>query len=90
MILENRVPRRYIRDMENPLELYNGREFKKRFRFSKDVFQNVLVPLVEERGPQTNRGLPVHPVIGLLLTLRFYATGSFQVSTDNTIKLKRM
>nr|CAI5854433.1 unnamed protein product [Callosobruchus analis] len=79
MILENRVPRRYIRDMENPLELYNGREFKKRFRFSKDVFQNVLVPLVEERGPQTNRGLPVHPVIGLLLTLRFYATGSFQV-----------
>nr|CAI5852796.1 unnamed protein product [Callosobruchus analis] len=44
-----------------------------------------LVPLVEERGPQTNRGLPVHPVIGLLLTLRFYATGSFQGFHQSTV-----
>ncbi|VEN39714.1 unnamed protein product [Callosobruchus maculatus] len=64
MVLENeQVPRRYIRDMENPLEIYNEREFRKRFRFSKDVLQNVLVPLIQEREPQTNRGLPVHPVI---------------------------
>ncbi|VEN50693.1 unnamed protein product [Callosobruchus maculatus] len=80
MVLENeQVPRRYVRDMGNPLEIYNEREFKKRFRFSKDVLQNVLVPLIQEREPQTNRDLPVHPVIGLLITLRFYATGSFQV-----------
>jgi len=31
------APKRYIRDIENPFEFFNEREFKKRFRFSKNA-----------------------------------------------------
>ncbi|XP_030760951.1 putative nuclease HARBI1 [Sitophilus oryzae] len=73
------IPRRYIRDMENPIEKYNDVEFRKRFRFSKPIVQHILLPIVEDQEQTTNRGLPVPPIIGLLVTLRFYATGSFQI-----------
>ncbi len=31
-----RVPRRKIRDHLNPVEFYDGKEFSKRYRFSKE------------------------------------------------------
>lgn len=65
--------------MENPMEVYHETQFKMRFRFSKDVVRNILLPMVQIPEPITNRGLPVPILTGLLLTLRFYASGSFQV-----------
>ena len=80
-VLENRrLPKRYLRDLVNPLEFYGEDDFRRRFRFRKDSFVNVVLPLVEEELSQpTNRGLPISPVHQLLLALRFYATGSYQV-----------
>lgn len=76
-----RAPKRYIRDKENPFEFFNEREFKKRFRFSKDSVIHGILPLVEEGLAKiNNRGLPISPVLQLLICLRFYATASFQVS----------
>lgn len=73
------MPRRYIRDMENPLEFYSDVEFKRRFRFTKNNVIQLLLPIIAPLQRNTNRGLPVSPLISLLVTLRFYATGNFQV-----------
>lgn len=43
-----------------------------------------ILPLIEEGLAKiNNRGLPISPVIQLLVSLRFYATGSFQVKKKN-------
>lgn len=80
-ILALRAPKRYIRDGENPFEFYNNQEFKRRFRFSKEAILHGLLPTVEEDLAKiNNRGLPVPPVMQLLICLRFYASASFQIS----------
>lgn len=80
----NYPERRYLRDAENPLEHYDNEEFRKRFRFSKDAVLNVLFPLLFiGQHTNNNRGLPIPPIIQLLIALRFYATGNFQVSNRN-------
>ncbi|KAJ8939923.1 hypothetical protein NQ314_010947 [Rhamnusium bicolor] len=82
---------RYIRDGENPLEFYEDVEFRKRYRFSKHVVTNVILPLILD-GLQigiNNRGLPVSPLIKLLICLRFYATGNFQNVTGDLRKVSQ-
>lgn len=75
-----RVPKRYIRDGHNPFQFYDEKEFKRRFRFSKEAVTHGLLPKVEEGLAKiNNRGLPIAPVLQLLVCLRFYATASFQV-----------
>jgi hypothetical protein len=75
-----RVPKRYFRDYQNPFEFYSESEFKKRFRFRKNCIMFGILPLVEEGLAKiNNRGLPIPPVIQLLICLRFYSTASFQV-----------
>lgn len=32
-----RIPRRYIRDAGNPIDMYNNEQFKMRYRFSKET-----------------------------------------------------
>lgn len=77
----NRLGKRYIRDVQNPIEYFSDAEFKTRYRFSKETIQYILLPLVhEELNHLGNRGLPISPLISFLTCLRFYATGSFQVN----------
>lgn len=77
-------PKRYIRDDKNPFNIWNEIEFKRRFRFSKESVMFGILPLIEEGLAKiNNRGLPVSPVLQLLITLRFYATASFQVRGKN-------
>lgn len=76
-----RKPKVYIRHEYNqdPYNLCNG-EFKKRYRFSKNTVKNVIMPLIADKLSHfNNRGLPIPPEIQLLIALRFYATGSYQV-----------
>jgi hypothetical protein len=40
------VPRRYIRDADNPLVYYNDNEFRRRYGFYKESVLNILMPLV--------------------------------------------
>lgn len=75
-----RVRKRYIRDGLNPFEFYNNKEFKKRYRFNKQSILYGILPQIEEGlGKINNRGLPISPVMQVLICLRFYATASFQV-----------
>jgi len=88
-----RIPKRYIRDWENPVEFFEDIPFRKRYRFSKGAVIEILLPLVNARLRRlNNRGLPVSPLMQLLITLRFYATSSFQVCKfySNTVVNKEI
>ncbi|XP_036139626.1 putative nuclease HARBI1 isoform X2 [Monomorium pharaonis] len=85
-----RAPKRYIRDEHNPFEFYNEKEFKRRFRFSKEAVLHGLLPNIEENLTKINkRGLPIPPVLQLLACLRFYATGSFQLVLGDIISISQ-
>ncbi|XP_063230960.1 uncharacterized protein LOC134535669 [Bacillus rossius redtenbacheri] len=72
------APRRYLRDVDNPLEFYSNSEFFRRFRFSKETVTDVIVPLVTQDNGE-NRGLPVPTIIKVTTALRFYGSNSFQI-----------
>lgn len=38
--------RKVIRDFQNPFEYYSAEEFKRRYRFPKDIVINVILPLI--------------------------------------------
>lgn len=79
-----RAPKRYIRDAQNPLEFYDNGEFKRRYRFNKDSVLYGILPKIEIGLEKVNnRGLPIVPELQLLMTLRYYATASFQVLKKN-------
>jgi len=49
-------------------------------RFSKNLVMIGILPLVEEGLAKiNNRGLPIPPILQLLICLRFYSTASFQI-----------
>lgn len=80
--LPMRAPKKYLRDYQNPFEIYSEWEFKRRFRFSKNSVMYGILPLIEEGLARiNNRGLPISPILQLLICLRFYSTASFQVYT---------
>lgn len=85
------IRKRYIRDAQNPFEFYNEKEFKRRFRFSKDSVMYGILPLIEGGFTKANnRGLPIAPVLQLLICLRFYSTASFQVSNKMILYFNKM
>ncbi|KOB53836.1 Uncharacterized protein OBRU01_25937, partial [Operophtera brumata] len=72
-------PRRYLRDYSDPFTKYSVQEFHARYRFTPESVKNVILPmLASDLSNPTKRGLPFAPEIMLLLTLRYFATGSFQ------------
>ena len=77
--LRLRLPKVYLRDASNPFELRSD-HFKKRYRFVQDSVLFIVTLIKNSFVKFNNRGLPISPEIALLLTLRFYATASFQVS----------
>jgi hypothetical protein len=83
------VPRRYIRDADNPLVYYNYNEFRRRYRFYKEIVLNIIMPLVFANDPLNQRGLPVPPIIKITTALRFYATGSFQLVCGDLSKISQ-
>ncbi|KAF5296930.1 hypothetical protein FQR65_LT10080 [Abscondita terminalis] len=73
-VLYLRYPeRRYLRDAENPMEFYNSVKFQRRFGFRKETVNTLISLLFEDENHANNRGLPIPPIIQLLVALRFYA-----------------
>ena len=69
---------RRLRDRFNPLEEYDGEDFRLRFRFRKDSVIDLVKTLDKDLQHQTRRGLPLTPMQQVLIALRFYATGTFE------------
>lgn len=64
------------------------------FRFCKEeVVHDNLMPLVfgpeENQANDNSRGLPVLPMIQLLIALRFYATGSYQTVVGDIVGISQ-
>ncbi|KAJ8891843.1 hypothetical protein PR048_004397 [Dryococelus australis] len=73
----NERPRRYLRDGQNPREYFSYVEFVKRFRFTKQTAWDTIEPLVAADDGD-RRGLPVPPVLKVVIALRFYGSNTFQ------------
>ena len=73
-------PKRGLQDKENLFEHYNDRNFRKTFHLSKTTVILIL-GYIENKlySSYTKRRQDLSPMFQLLLTLRFYATGTFQI-----------
>ena len=69
---------RRLRDRFDPLEGFDGEDFRLRFRFRKDSVIDLVKILDKDLQHQTRRGLPLTPMQQVLIALRFYATGTFE------------
>lgn len=80
MEIVNMLPRPKIyRHRKNVIEDFDDIDFKMRFRFSKTAVQEMVhIFHLNNFHHNTNRNLPVTPIMQLLITLRFFATGCFQ------------
>lgn len=73
------VKRRTLKDSENPLESCSDTEFQQTYRFNKETVQDILQMILYGLTKYTNRGQPVPPILELLITLRFLATGKYKI-----------
>ncbi|XP_070385772.1 putative nuclease HARBI1 [Dermacentor albipictus] len=82
------VPRPRMRDRLNPMEVYDDEEFITRYRFTKQTVRELLafVPL-EASGD--NRGYPLTPMQQLLVALRFYGAGTFQIVSGDLVSVSQ-
>lgn len=91
MEIVNLVPRRRIyKPRRNPMIEYDEEQFKMRFRFSKTTILN-FVETFNINEPEISKAsnFPICPVTQLLITLRFYATGSFQEVLADHININK-
>ncbi|XP_053372922.1 putative nuclease HARBI1 [Mercenaria mercenaria] len=67
---------RMIRDRANPFVMYDDLDFLDRFRLSKaGVIE--LMRIVGNHLDEGRRGIDIPPMMQLLVTLRYFATGSY-------------
>lgn len=74
-----RVPRRKIRDLLNPVECYDCEEFSRRYRFNKETAIRLSEKIEPAIRHGTDRNAAVPPLLQLLISLRFYDSGCFQM-----------
>ncbi|XP_041981468.1 putative nuclease HARBI1 [Aricia agestis] len=72
------VSRRRNNQMLNAFEKYNDAEFRARFRLSKETVLYLESVFGNSIKPPTRRSRAIQPMDQILITLRFYATGSYQ------------
>ncbi|KAH7968800.1 hypothetical protein HPB52_011308 [Rhipicephalus sanguineus] len=82
------IPRPLLRDRSNPMEDFTDSEFLARFRFTKSSVIKLLecLPLEESCS---DRGHPLPPMIQLLIALRFYGAGTFQVVAGDLVHVSQ-
>lgn len=68
-------PTKGLIDGQNPLEILSNEQFVKIYRFSKECVEDILQMISYGLTKCTNRGKPFSPMVQLLITLQFLATG---------------
>ena len=87
MLIERRA--RVVKQRNDLFHELDEVEFKKRFRFDKNTFQEVenLLQGIEE--PLDNRNHPISKRNQALICLRYCATGSFQINIGNHFNISQ-
>ena len=74
----NLRPQRALRDRQNHIEGLNNIELYDRYRFSRERIVFIEELIWDDICHDSARNNPLSPMEQLLITLRFYASGSFQ------------
>ncbi|XP_045102998.1 putative nuclease HARBI1 isoform X2 [Portunus trituberculatus] len=82
--------RRIVRHRLDPLQHHSNEEFLARYKLSKESF-NALLEEITPHLPSSRdrRGLRISPSLQLLVTLRYLATGSFQLTVADTSEMSQ-
>ncbi|KAJ8965440.1 hypothetical protein NQ314_004130 [Rhamnusium bicolor] len=80
---------RNFRIRNDPFEEYSESEFRDRFRFTKDTVNYLAEIIRHDIEPTTLRNRSLSVAEQLLITLRFYATGSFQILIGDDLKVHK-
>nr|XP_049703859.1 putative nuclease HARBI1 [Helicoverpa armigera] len=78
--LESERRERVIRERPDNMSLWDDKKFHRRFRLEKSTVQFLLTLIESKIANVTNRNNSVPALQQLLLTLRFYACGSFYIT----------
>ena len=78
-----------LMDRGDPFEELSDIKFQERFRLSKPTVSYLLQQISEHLTYPTNRNHPVSPMNRLLTTLRFYATGAFNILIGDTANVHK-
>jgi hypothetical protein len=70
---------RIFRDTTNSLEIYDDFELIERFRFDRHTILQTTQLLQDDLESSIFRNKVIPPLIKVLISLRFFATGSFQI-----------
>ncbi|KAH7959862.1 hypothetical protein HPB49_014425 [Dermacentor silvarum] len=70
------------------MEVYDDDEFITRYRFTKQTVRELLAFLPLEASGN-NRGLPLTPMLQLLVALRFYGAGTFQIVSEDLVNVSQ-
>ena len=80
---------RVFRDRNNPLDLYDDRDFFLRYRMTRGVALEVMNLVEVQIAPTTSRPHAIPANLQVLTALRYYATGSFQRATGDIIGISQ-
>jgi hypothetical protein len=87
------MAQRNNRDRRRPYIFYYGKydeeQFQCRYRVTKAGFRELLYIIRPEISAHNERGKPIPADIQLLLTLRFYATGTFQLACGDLCEISQ-
>ncbi|KAL4715302.1 hypothetical protein ACJJTC_010872 [Scirpophaga incertulas] len=81
----NRLERkeRTVRSRPDHFNMWNSKDFHRRFRLMKESVQDLLSLIEDKIKHKTQRNQCIPPMLQLLITLRFYATGSFYITVGD-------
>jgi len=85
----NLIDRRTIKDKSNPLNEYEDDEFYARFRFTKETVLYLLEVVKSDLTVVSHKIIYITPLHQLLVALRYYATGSFQVVVGDSLEVSQ-
>ena len=78
---------RLFRDRTNPLEIYDNLELKRLFRFERENILQLTHGLSHRLQRETGRSNALPPIIQVCIALRFYGTGSMQLSLGSWLNV---
>ncbi|XP_044750059.1 putative nuclease HARBI1 isoform X2 [Coccinella septempunctata] len=80
---------RSFKNLNDPFEMYNDAEFKHRFRFHKNSVMELLHKIGEKIEAPTKRNRALNAKMQIIVALRFYATGGFQMTIGDHVNITK-
>ncbi|XP_041362913.1 putative nuclease HARBI1 [Gigantopelta aegis] len=80
---------RVFQDRFHPLDMYNDLELYQRYRLDRRTILDLIDAVGDVLDPHTVRNHALPSSLNIVAALRFYATGSFQQITGDTVHVSQ-